>query len=122
MRPTDQELEQRLINLRGEITDEVANAITAQLLFHESEDAKSPIKVLIESEGGSVTAALAIYDTIKYVSCPVHTRTNTSASGMAALLLAAGTLGTRVMSPRAGSPWWSPLPARASRRPFSCGR
>jgi ATP-dependent Clp protease protease subunit len=69
--------------------------LTAQLLFLEAEDATRPIKLYINSPGGSVSAGLAIYDTMQYISCPVHTFGMGMAASMGSLLLAGGEKGKR---------------------------
>ena len=66
-------LKDRIIFIDGEIGDQMADLVVAQLIFLESEDPKKDINLYINSPGGSVTAGLAIYDTMQYVSCPVRT-------------------------------------------------
>lgn len=88
-------LEKRIIFVQGEVNDAMANAIVAQLLFLETENPKSPITLYINSPGGSVTAGLAIKDTMDYVSCPVHTVGIGSCASMGAFLLASGEPGQR---------------------------
>ena len=88
-------LEERIIFLAGPITDMTANLVVAQILYLASRDSKRDIKIYINSPGGSVTAGLAIYDTIKYVKCPVSTICVGMTASMAAILLAAGTKGKR---------------------------
>ena len=63
----------RIVFISGEVTDEMANAVCAQLLFLQSQDAEKEISVYVNSPGGSVTAGLAIYDTMQFVKCPVAT-------------------------------------------------
>lgn len=92
-------LRDRIIFLGGQISDGMANAIIAQLLFLESEDEKKDIKLYINSPGGSVSAALAIYDTMQYVKPDVATITIGIAASGAALLLAAGAKGKRFALP-----------------------
>ena len=92
-------LEDRIIFLAGPITDAVANLVIAQILFLASKDPKKEIKIYINSPGGSVTAGLAIYDTIQYVDCPVSTVCVGLAGSMAAVLLAAGEKGKRFALP-----------------------
>ncbi len=92
-------LKERIIFLGGPILDPVANSIIAQLLFLESQDPKKDITLYINSPGGSVTAGLAIYDTIQYVKCPVSTISIGIAASMGATLLAAGTKGKRFSLP-----------------------
>jgi|SRR5580704_17045360 ATP-dependent Clp protease protease subunit len=92
-------LRDRIIFLGGEINDDHANLITAQLLFLESEDPSKEINLYINSPGGSVTAGLAIYDTMEFVKCDVSTLCVGQAASMAAVLLAAGTKGRRYTLP-----------------------
>lgn len=88
-------LNDRIIFLGTPINDFVANAVIAQLLYLESEDADKEITIYINSPGGMVSAGLAIYDTIRYVRCPVSTVCLGQAASMGAFLLAAGTHGLR---------------------------
>lgn len=88
-------LEDRVIFLSGQITDELANLVVAQLIYLESKDPTKDISIYINSPGGSVTAGLAIYDTINYVGCDVSTICVGMAASMGAFLLAAGTKGKR---------------------------
>jgi ATP-dependent Clp protease protease subunit len=92
-------LEDRIIFLRHSIDDEVANVIIAQMLFLAAKDPSKPINLYINSPGGSVTAGLAIYDTMRFVSCDVTTICLGQAASMGALLLAAGTAGKRSSLP-----------------------
>ena len=92
-------LKDRIILLAGPITDLSANSIIAQLLFLASKDPKKDIKLYINSPGGSVTAGLAVYDTMQYVSPPISTVCVGMAGSMAAILLAAGTKGKRFALP-----------------------
>ncbi|MBN1208358.1 MAG: ATP-dependent Clp endopeptidase proteolytic subunit ClpP [Myxococcaceae bacterium] len=92
-------LKDRIIILGTPITDEVANVIVAQMLFLESEDPDKGINIYINSPGGSVTAGLAIYDTMQYVKSPVSTICVGQAASAAALLLLAGTKGKRYALP-----------------------
>lgn len=92
-------LKDRIIFLGTQVNDEVANAIVAQLLFLQSEDAKSDIHMYINSPGGSVSAGLAIYDTMQFINCPVATYCIGQAASMGAVLLAAGTAGKRKALP-----------------------
>jgi len=94
-------LEERIIFLAGPINDTTANLVIAQILFLASRDSKRDIKLYINSPGGSVTDGLAIYDTIKYVKCPVSTICVGMAASMAAILLASGTKGKRFSLPNA---------------------
>lgn len=91
----------RIVFVSGEVHDEMANAIVAQLLFLQSQDPKKQINVYINSPGGSVTAGLAIYDTMQFVSCPIATYCVGQAASMGAVLLAAGTKGLRHALPNA---------------------
>jgi len=92
-------LKDNIIFLGGPITDVVANAVIAQLLFLESQDVKNDIKLYINSSGGSVSAALAIYDTMQYVKPDVSTICVGVAASAAALLMAAGAKGKRYSLP-----------------------
>lgn len=92
-------LKDRIVFLGGPIVDPVANAVIAQLLFLEHEDPKKDIKLYINTPGGSVTAGLAIYDTMQYVKCPVSTICVGMAASMGAVLLAAGAKGKRFTLP-----------------------
>jgi ATP-dependent Clp protease protease subunit len=83
------------------VNDEMANAIVAQMLFLQTDDPKSDIHLYINSPGGSVTAGLAIYDTMQFVSCDVATYCIGQAASMGALLLTAGTAGKRRALPNA---------------------
>ncbi|MCP3167612.1 ATP-dependent Clp endopeptidase proteolytic subunit ClpP [Myxococcus qinghaiensis] len=92
-------LKDRIIMLGTEIDDDVANVIVAQLLFLESEDPDKDINIYINSPGGSVTAGMAIYDTMQYVKPPVSTICVGQAASMGAVLLLAGTKGKRYTLP-----------------------
>jgi len=92
-------LEDRIIFLAGPVSDSMANAVIAQILFLASKDPKKDIKLYINSPGGSVTAGLAIYDTMQYVASPISTVCVGMAASMAALLLAAGEKGKRFALP-----------------------
>ncbi|MFA7540110.1 MAG: ATP-dependent Clp protease proteolytic subunit [Sphaerochaetaceae bacterium] len=94
-------LRDRIIILGEEITSVTANLIVAQLLFLESEDPTKDISLYINSPGGSVTAGLAIYDTIQYIKSDVQTICLGQAASMGALLLAAGEAGKRYILPSA---------------------
>lgn len=94
-------LKDRIIFLGTPINDDVANVVIAQLLFLESEDPDKDINLYINSPGGSVTAGLAIYDTMQYVKPPVSTICMGQAASMGALLLAAGAPGKRYALPHA---------------------
>lgn len=91
----------RIVFISGEVTDEMANAVCAQLLFLQSQDAEKEISVYVNSPGGSVTAGLAIYDTMQFVKCPVATYCIGQAASMGAVLLAAGAKGRRHALPNA---------------------
>lgn len=94
-------LKDRIIFLDGEINDSTADLIVAQLIFLESENPNKDISIYINSPGGSVTAGLAIYDTMQYIKPDVQTICMGQAASMAALLLAAGTKGKRHILPSA---------------------
>jgi ATP-dependent Clp protease protease subunit len=88
-------LEDRIVFIGSEIHDGVANSVIAQLLFLQKENKSQDINVFLNSPGGSVTAGLAIYDTMQFVQCPVATYCIGQAASMGAVLLAAGTKGKR---------------------------
>jgi ATP-dependent Clp protease protease subunit len=88
-------LKDRIVFLGSQVNDEVANAIVAQLLFLQSDDPKSDIHLYINSPGGSVTAGLAIYDTMQFVTCDVATYCIGQCASMGAVLLTAGAKGKR---------------------------
>ena len=94
-------LEERIIFLAGPITDLNANVVIAQMLYLVSKDPKRDIKLYINSPGGSVTAGLAIYDTMQYIKCPVSTICIGLTASMAAIILASGTKGKRFALPNA---------------------
>ena len=94
-------LKDRIVFVGGEVEDGMANAIVAQLLFLQAQDPKKEISVYVNSPGGSVTAGLAILDTIKMLKCPVATYCVGQAASMGAILLAAGTKGKRHALPNA---------------------
>jgi ATP-dependent Clp protease protease subunit len=94
-------LKDRIVFLGTQVNDEVANAIVAQLLFLQSDDPKSDIHLYINSPGGSVTAGLAIYDTMQFVTCDVATYCIGQAASMGAVLLTAGAKGKRRALPNA---------------------
>ena len=89
----------RIVFISGEVSDEMANAVCAQLLFLQAQDSKKEISVYVNSPGGSVTAGLAIYDTMQFVKCPVATYCIGQAASMGAVLLAAGAKGKRYCLP-----------------------
>lgn len=92
-------LKDRIIFLDGEINDASADLVVAQILFLESENAEKDINIYINSPGGSVTAGLAIYDTMQYVKCDIQTICMGQAASMAAIILAGGSEGKRYALP-----------------------
>lgn len=94
-------LRDRIVFVNGAISDESANLVVAQLLFLQSEDAKKDIVMYINSPGGSVSAGLAIYYTMQYLSCDVSTVCTGMAASMGSLLLTAGARGKRFILPHA---------------------
>lgn len=92
-------LKDRIIMLQGVVEDNMANLIVAQMLFLESQNPDKPIKLYINSPGGSVTAGLAIYDTMQFVKCPVHTMVMGQAASMGSFLAQAGAAGNRYVLP-----------------------
>lgn len=94
-------LNDRIIMLCDEVNDTTASLVVAQLLYLEGQDSEKDISLYINSPGGSVTAGLAIYDTIKYIKCDVSTICIGMAASMGAFLLAAGTKGKRMALPNA---------------------
>ncbi len=92
-------LEDRIIFITGEIDDNVANTVVAQLIYLEGKNADKDISLYINSPGGSITAGMAIYDTIQYIKCDVQTICVGLAASMGAFLLAAGTKGKRMCLP-----------------------
>jgi len=92
-------LKDRIVFLDGEINDASADLAVAQILFLESENPDKDISIYINSPGGSVTAGLAIYDTMQYVKCDIQTICMGQAASMAAILLAGGTKGKRYALP-----------------------
>jgi ATP-dependent Clp protease, protease subunit len=92
-------LKDRIIFLGTQVDDEVANALVAQMLFLQSDDPKSDIHLYINSPGGSVTAGMAIYDTMQFVSCDVATYCIGQAASMGAVLLTAGAKNKRYSLP-----------------------
>ena len=94
-------LKERIVFLTSEVNDISASLVTAQLLFLESEDPEKDIFLYINSPGGSVTAGLAIYDTMQYIRPPVSTLCIGQAASMGAILLAAGAVGKRFALPHA---------------------
>ena len=94
-------LEKRIVFITGEIDDALANTVVAQLLYLESKDENKDINLYINSPGGSVTAGLAIYDTMNYIKCDVSTICIGLAASMGAFLLSSGTKGKRYALPNA---------------------
>ena len=94
-------LKDRIIFLGGEIDDDVANLVVAQMLFLEMEDPDADIMLYINSPGGSVSAGMAIYDTMRYLKCEVSTLCIGMAASMGAFLLSSGTKGKRLALPNA---------------------
>ncbi|MDP3883110.1 MAG: ATP-dependent Clp protease proteolytic subunit [Candidatus Staskawiczbacteria bacterium] len=94
-------LEERIIFLAGPVTDMNANLVIAQMLYLASKDSKRDIKLYINSPGGSVTAGLAIYDTMQFLRCPISTICIGLTASMAAVILASGTKGKRFSLPNA---------------------
>ena len=92
-------LKDRVVFLGSEINDQVANAIVAQLLFLETDNPDADISLYINSPGGSVTAGMAIFDTMNYIKCPVRTVCVGMAASMGAFLLMAGEQGKRLALP-----------------------
>ena len=94
-------LKDRIIMLSGQVTDDLANSIIAQLLFLDAQDSEKDIYLYINSPGGSVTAGMAIYDTMNFVKADVQTIVMGMAASMGSLLLTAGTKGKRFALPNA---------------------
>ena len=94
-------LKDRIVFLSGQVEDEMANAIVAQLLFLEMDNPDADISLYINSPGGSVTAGMAIYDTMQYIKAPVRTVCVGMAASMGAFLLMAGEKGKRMALPNA---------------------
>lgn len=92
-------LKERIVFLAGPVTDTLANLVIAQMLFLASQDPEKDIQLYINTPGGSVTAGLAIYDTMQYIKCPVATICFGLAGSMGAVLLAAGQKGKRFALP-----------------------
>ena len=92
-------LEDRIIFLSGEINDQMANSIVAQLIYLEGKNPDKDIFMYINSPGGSVSAGLAIYDTMNYIKCDVSTICIGMAASMAAVILSSGTKGKRICLP-----------------------
>lgn len=94
-------LKDRIIFLGQQVNDEISNSLVAQMLFLQSEDPKADIHLYINSPGGSITAGMAIYDTMQFVSCDVATYCIGQAASMGAVLLTAGAKGKRFSLPNA---------------------
>ncbi len=92
-------LEERIIFLADQVTDDLASIVMAQLLLLEAEDPKKDITLYINSPGGSISAGMAIYDTMRYIKCDVQTICMGMAASMGAFLLAGGTIGKRFALP-----------------------
>lgn len=92
-------MKDRIIMMQGVVEDNMANLIVAQLLYLESVNSSKPIKLYINSPGGSVTAGLAIYDTMQFVKAPVHTMVMGQAASMGSFLAQAGAAGYRYVLP-----------------------
>jgi ATP-dependent Clp protease, protease subunit len=92
-------LKDRIIFIGGEIEDDMANLVIAQLLFLQNENADADISIYVNSPGGVITAGMAIYDTMQFVGCNVATYCLGQAASMAAVLMAAGTKGKRFVLP-----------------------
>ena len=93
-------LRDRVIFLGGSVDDDTANVIIAQMLFLSNEDAGLPISFYINSPGGSVSAGLAVYDTMQFLRCDVHTYCIGMAASMGAVLMCGGTKGKRFLLPK----------------------
>lgn len=111
-------LKERIVFLVGPVNDHVANLIVAQLLFLESENPDKDINFYINSPGGSVSAGLAIYDSMQFIKCDVSTMCIGQAASMGALLLAAGTAGKRYCLPHSRimihQPWAGGIQGQAT--------
>ncbi len=94
-------LKDRIIFLGQQVDDQIANSLVAQMLFLQSDDPKADIHLYINSPGGSITAGMAIYDTMQFISCDVATYCIGQAASMGAVLLTAGTPGKRYSLPSA---------------------
>ncbi len=94
-------LKDRIIFLGQQVDDQIANSLVAQMLFLQSDDPKADIHLYINSPGGSITAGMAIYDTMQFISCDVATYCIGQAASMGAVLLTAGTPGKRYSLPNA---------------------
>lgn len=92
-------MKDRIIMMQGVVEDNMANLIVAQMLYLESVNSEKPIKLYVNSPGGSVTAGLAIYDTMQFVKAPIHTMVMGQAASMGSFLAQAGTAGYRYVLP-----------------------
>jgi ATP-dependent Clp protease protease subunit len=92
-------MKDRIIMLQGVVEDNMANLLVAQILYLESVHAEKPIKMFINSPGGSVTSGLAIYDTMQFSKCPIHTYVMGQAASMGSFLAMAGQAGKRFVLP-----------------------
>jgi len=92
-------MKDRIVMLQGVVEDYSANLLVAQMLYLQSDNSDKPIKMFINSPGGSVTAGLAIYDTMQFVKCPVHTYVMGQACSMGSFLAQAGATGKRFVLP-----------------------
>ena len=97
-------LEDRIVFLSGEIDDATANTVVAQLIYLEAKDPSKDISLYINSPGGSVSAGLAIYDTMNYVKCDVSTICIGMAASMGAFLLSSGAKGKEILAANTGKP------------------
>lgn len=102
-------LKDRILFVSGQITPEMADTVIAQLLFLEKEDPKADIQMFINSQGGVVTAGLAIYDTMKYIKCDISTIAVGLAASFGTILLAGGTKGKRFALPNSTIHMHQPL-------------
>jgi len=102
-------LRERIIFLNGEVNDTLSALVCAQLLFLEAENPKKPIQLYINSPGGVITSGLAMYDTMRYISAPVHTLCMGTARSMGSFLLMAGQPGERAALPNASLHVHQPL-------------
>ncbi|EMH7334048.1 ATP-dependent Clp protease proteolytic subunit [Serratia bockelmannii] len=102
-------LRDRIVFLHGEVNDDVAEMLCAQLLFLEAENPEKPIHLYINSPGGAITSGLAIYDTMQYIRAPVHTLCMGTARSMGSFLLMAGEPGHRMALPNASLHVHQPL-------------
>ncbi|WP_440800469.1 ATP-dependent Clp protease proteolytic subunit [Serratia marcescens] len=102
-------LRDRIVFLNGEVNDDVAEMLCAQLLFLEAENPEKPVHLYINSPGGAITSGLAIYDTMQYIRAPVHTLCMGTARSMGSFLLMAGEPGHRMALPNASLHVHQPL-------------